>query len=620
MEDEALRLLLIHADKFEYESKEKAVKEPESIPDHAKRGGLQDGLVVFTTVEKGDEASPENTATNAAASIEEVLGWLKTSRVMIYPYAHLSTDLAGREPAISTLKILEQKLAEKGYEVSRAPFGWYKSFTISAKGHPLSELSRTVTPQQQARKAPALPSEYMVMDVKGDIHSPETFRYGPGMKEFESLVEKEALKKGLTGGEPRYLEYARRFGLEWESYADLGQMRFGPESDMIIQLLSDYANQVIRRIGIPILNVRGTNMFDVDVKPIREHLQLFGSRAYELDVDERTFVLRYAACFQQFSMVKDWTLSYRTLPFGTFEVADSYRMEQSGELLLSFRLRKFLMPDLHIYLKNLNEAIQVGAKVHERIYEEIRKIHREYVSIYNTTRSFFEKNKDLFIEMARVEKKPLLLNFVPEGHYYWVLNVEYNIIDDLDRPREIGTFQIDVGNAQRFDIHYANEKGERVYPVIIHTAVIGGLERYLFALLDSAVRMERQGKKPMLPVWVSPVHARVIPLSKQLVKDGMTILEKLEEAGIRADLDDRDDTLQSRIRDAELSWVPYIIVFGERELKSEKLSVRVREEGKEIKTSVPELVSRIRLETERYPSRALTYPKLLSQRPGYKKN
>jgi len=620
MEDEALRLLLIHADKFEYESKEKAVKEPETLEDHAKKGVLQDGLVVFTTVEKGDEASPENTASNAAASIEEVLGWLKTNRVMIYPYAHLSNDLAGREPAIATLRILQSKLLEKGYEVSRAPFGWYKSFTISAKGHPLSELSRTVTPQQQARKAPALPSEYMIMDEKGDLHSPETFHYGPGMKEFESLVEKEALKKGLTGGEPRYLEYARRFGLEWESYADLGQMRFGPESDLIIQLLSDYANQVIRRIGIPILNVRGTNMFDVDVKPIKEHLELFGSRAYELDVDERTFVLRYAACFQQFSMVKDWTLSYRTLPFGTFEVADSYRMEQSGELLLSFRLRKFLMPDLHIYLKNLNEAIQVGAKVHDRIYEEIRKIHREYVSIYNTTRSFFEKNKDLFIEMARVEKKPLLLNFVPEGHYYWVLNVEYNIIDDLDRPREIGTFQIDVGNAQRFDIHYANEKGEREYPVIIHTAVIGGLERYLFALLDSAVRMERHGKKPMLPVWVSPVHARVIPLSKQLVKDGMTILQKLEEARIRADLDDRDDTLQSRIRDAELSWVPYIVVFGERELRSEKLSVRTREDGKEIKTSLSELVSRIRSETQGYPSRDLTYPKLLSQRPGYKKN
>src|SRR2546427_6193025 len=479
MEDETLRLLLIHADKFEYEAKEKAVKEPESLPDPAKKGTLQDGLVVFCTVEKADEASPDNTATNATASIEEVLGWLKIKRVMIYPYAHLSTDLAGREPAIATLKILEGKLSEKGYEVSRAPFGWYKSFTISAKGHPLSELSRTVTSQHQTRQVSApVKSEYMVMDETGELHSPETFQYGPGMKEFEALVEKEALKKGLTGGEPRFLEYARRFGIEWESYADLGQMRFGPESDMIIQLLSYYANQVIRRIGIPILNVRGTNMFDVDVKPIREHLQLFGSRAYELDVDERTFVLRYAACFQQFSMVKDWTLSYRTLPFGTFEVADSYRLEQSGELLLSFRLRKFLMPDLHIYLKSVGEAIKIGDKIHRTIHAEIRKLNREYVSLYNTTRSFFDANKDSFMELVKVEKKPILLNFVPEELYYWVLNVEYNIIDDLDRPREIATFQIDIGNAKRCDIRYANEKGERVYPVIIHTAVLGGLERY----------------------------------------------------------------------------------------------------------------------------------------------
>src|SRR5260370_40606521 len=99
------------------------------------------------------------------------------------------------------------------------------------------------------------------------------------------------------------------------------------------------------------------------------------------------------------------------------------------------------------------------------------------------------------------------------------------MMDDIDRPREIGTFKIDVGNEQRFDIHYANEKGEREYPVIIHTAVIGGLERYLFALLDSAVRMERQGKKPMLPGWVSPDHERGIPPSKQLSKDGMSLLQ-----------------------------------------------------------------------------------------------
>ena len=615
-----MRLLLVHADRFEYEAREKAVKEPEPLDESHKRGALENGLVVFSTVEKNDEQEPEQIATNAASSIEEVLGWLKTKKVMVYPYAHLSTNLASREPAISILKALEEKLTQKGYEVSRSPFGWYKSFTITAKGHPLSELSRTITVDTKSRQAsPAVKTEYVIMDQEGKLHSPEDFVFGPHDAEFKSLVEKEALKKGLTGGEPHFLDYARRFGIEWESFADVGQMRFGPESNLIMDLLAEYAGQVIRRIGIPILNVKGTNMFDVAIKPIKEHLQLFGSRAYEVKVDERTFVLRYAACFQQFSMVKDWTLSYRTLPFGTFEVADSYRMEQSGELLLSFRLRKFLMPDLHIYLKSVAEAIRIGDKIHRTIYEEIRKLNREYVSLYNTTRSFFEANKDAFMELVKVEKKPILLNFVPEGLYYWVLNVEYNIIDDLDRPREIGTFQIDVGNAKRFGISYADEKGEKQFPVIIHTAVIGGLERYLFTLLDSAVRLERLGRKPMLPVWIAPAQVRIIPVSQQFVKQGMELLGELEKAGIRADLDDRDDTMQSKVRDAELSWIPDTIIYGEKEISAKELSVRSRASSKESKIALTPFLKQFKNEVEGYPTRPLTYPALLSQRPGYKR-
>jgi threonyl-tRNA synthetase len=615
-----MRLLLVHADRFEYEAREKAVKEPEPLDESHKRGALENGLVVFSTVEKNDEQEPEQIATNAASSIEEVLGWLKTKKVMVYPYAHLSTSLASREPAIAILKALEEKLAQKGYEVSRSPFGWYKSFTITAKGHPLSELSRTITVDTKSRQAaPTVKTEYVIMDQAGKLHSPEDFVFGPHDAEFKSLVEKEALKRGLTGGEPHFLDYARRFGIEWESFADVGQMRFGPEANLIMDLLAEYAGQVIRRIGIPILNVKGTNMFDVAVKPIKEHLQLFGSRAYEVKVDERTFVLRYAACFQQFSMVKDWTLSYKTLPFGTFEVADSYRMEQSGELLLSFRLRKFLMPDLHIYLKSVAEAIRIGDKIHRTIYEEIRKLNREYVSLYNTTRSFFEANKDSFMELVKVEKKPILLSFVPEGLYYWVLNVEYNIIDDLNRPREIGTFQIDVGNAKRFGIAYTDEKGEKQFPVIIHTAVIGGLERYLFTLLDSAVRLERQGKKPMLPIWISPVQVRIIPVARQFVKQGMQLLETLEKAGIRADLDDRDDTMQSKVRDAELSWIPYTIIYGEKEIETKELSIRSRADSKESKLALAAFLKRIKAEIEGYPTKSLTYPILLSQRPGYKR-
>ena len=616
-----MRLLLVHADKFEYEAREKAVKVPEPLDDSRKKGTLEDGLIVFCTVEKVDEQAPERVITNASNSIEEVLGWLKAKKVMIYPYAHLSTSLASRDPAINILKGLEKELLTKGYEVKRSPFGWYKSFTMTAKGHPLSELSRTISIDEQSESKMGAPmkTEYMVMDMDGSLHSPQDFEYGPGMDEFQSLVEKEALKKGLTGGQPKFLDYARRFGIEWEPYADVGQMRFGPEASLMLELLSDYANQVVRRIGIPILNVKGTNMFDVSIEPIKQHLQLFGSRAYEVKVDERTFVLRYAACFQQFSMVKDWTLSYRTLPFGTFEIADSYRLEQSGELLLSFRLRKFLMPDLHIYLRSVDEAIDTGRKVHDRIYEEIRKLDREYVSLYNTTRSFYNAHKDVFVELAAVERKPILINFVPEGHYYWVLNVEYNIIDDLDRPREIGTFQIDIGNAKRFGISYDDEKGQKQFPVIIHTAVLGGLERYLFTLLDSAIRMEKNGRKPMLPIWISPIQARVIPVGQQFMEEAKKLVERLQDSGMRTDLDERDDTVQSRVREAELSWVPYILIYGGKEVKSDRLSLRSREDGKDHMMSLEELVNLVRSKTAGYPYRELNLPELLSQRPGYKR-
>ena len=281
-----MRLLLVHADKFEYEAREKAVKVPEPLDDSRKKGTLEDGLIVFCTVEKGDEQAPERVITNASNSIEEVLGWLKAKKVMIYPYAHLSTSLASRDPAINILKGLEKELLTKGYEVKRSPFGWYKSFTMTAKGHPLSELSRTISIDEQSESKTGAPmkTEYMVMDMDGSLHSPQDFVYRQGMDEFQSLVEKEALKKGLTGGQPKFLDYARRFGIEWEPYADVGQMRFGPEASLMLDLLSDYANQVVRRIGIPILNVKGTNMFDVSIEPIKQHLQLFGSRAYEVKV------------------------------------------------------------------------------------------------------------------------------------------------------------------------------------------------------------------------------------------------------------------------------------------------------------------------------------------------
>src|SRR5208337_505468 len=164
------------------------------------------------------------------------------------------------------------------------------------------------------------------------------------------------------GGTPKYLEYCKKFGIEWENFSDHGHMRYSPEGVMIFDLISQYSWEAVN-----------------------EHADLFGSRLYRLEAENKSLVMRYAACHQQFSAVRNWSLSYRHLPFGTFEVADAYRLEQSGELLLSFRVRKLHMPDCHIYCKNIKEAMEVTLKLHEVIYQEIGKLGRDYVSVYNIT-------------------------------------------------------------------------------------------------------------------------------------------------------------------------------------------------------------------------------------------
>ena len=613
-----MRVLFIHADHFEYEVRDKAVKIPEEISDAQRKAAMDEALVAFCTIEKEDEKNPELIITRATENVRNVADQVHAKNIILYPYAHLSSSLGSRDPAIQILKGMEKNLANQGYNVKRSPFGWYKSFVIRCKGHPLSELSRSITIEEEKTKAATIEMVYKIMDVDGKLYTPDKYMKNLGRDDFKSLVEKEALKQGLLGGQPKFLDYCKKFGIEWEPFSDVGHMRYGPEATLMFDLVAEYSWMVAKSLAVPIFQVRGTNMFNLAERPVREHAKLFGSKLYEVKVDEKEFVLRYAACHQQFSMVKDWSLSYKQIPFGTFEVADSYRLEQSGELLLCFRVRKMHMPDLHIYCKNLDDSMKTSFKVHEKIYEEIRKLNREYVSIYNTTRNFYDKNIEFFRKLIEVERKPILLGFVPDNIYYWVLNIEYNIIDELDRPREIGTIQIDVGNAERFGISYVDENGSRKYPPIIHTALIGTVERYIYTLLDQAALDEKKGKKPSIPVWISPTQVRVIPVAKEHLDYASRVADDLEKVNIRVDVDDRDESVPKKVRSAEIAWISYVVVVGEKEIENNVVSVRTRFDKSQKTIQVEELRNEVLKQMKGYPVHASTLPRMLSARPGYK--
>ena len=615
-----MRLLLIHAEEFSFKVREKALKEAEPIKDN-EQGSGKNVLVVFTTIEKND-IPDENYLNKVIDDIIDVFRKVNASMIMLYPYAHLSSNLAKPTQAIEIFNKMYNILKMKVSNVMKAPFGYYKEFTLKCYGHPLSELSRSYTPEIVKKEIPEEKIEkkdyYIVLTPEGKLLTIDEFLRINRIEELNILIEKEVLKKELPGGEePKYLDYCKKFGFEWESLSDIGHMRYGPEATIMFELVEEYSWIVATSLGIPVFKVRGTNMFRLSSKAINEHAKLFGERLYTIETEDDVFILRYAACFQQFAMVKDWVISYRDLPFGVFEIADSYRFEQPGETVLCFRLRKFHMPDLHVFTRDIKEAKEIAIRIHEKIFNEIHKIERDYVGLYNVTEDLLNNHRDFLIKLAKIEGKPIVLHVLPEQKYYWIINIEYNIIDELRRPREIATLQIDIGNAQRFGIKYRDEKGETKYPVIIHTAIIGSIERYIFAILDKAAIDERNGKIPKLPTWLCPIQVRLIPVKNEYLNYCEKIANKLEEYWIRVDIDDRNESVSKKIREAEKSWIPYIVVVGEKELKTGKLSVRIRGIGiKEM--TIEELVNTIENELKEYPKKKLTIPRRLSQRPIYK--
>ncbi len=608
-----MRALYIHADSMEFESK-KRTPVAEEIPESAHKGRMEEVLVIFITVEKEDEDRIVQIATEASADILDAMKQVGAERIMLYPYAHLSNSLGKPKASISILELIQQMITAKGAEVMRAPFGWYKSFDIKCKGHPLSELSRDFKGKEIAEK-PKGEDKYFVLEENGKEISIEDFRNGSEC--MMQMIAKEALgKEAEAVGEPEYLRLCKKFGMQWESMSDVGHMSFSPPGAMMFDLIADYATQIVNNSGLNVYNVKGTNMFSLDEPAVKEHADLFGDRLYTVDTGKKSFILRYAACHQQFAMIRNWNISYKQMPFGAFEVADSYRLEQSGETMLCFRTRRLNMPDFHVMCRDVPEAQDEFEVLDGKIYGEVEAVGRDYDMLVNfSSMKAYEDNKDLILNICRKHKRPALIHIYPEGiNYYWTVNIEYHLLDQMKRPREIGTVQIDVGNAARFGITYSDENGEKQYPVILHCAVIGSIERWLYTLLDTAVAIERSGRPGYLETWITPDQVRLMPVSEFHTADAAKIMNEISSAGVRVSLDDTDATVGKKVRRAKQDWCSYAAVIGDEEAKSGRMKVFVRSENKDIEMTVDELVERIKKESEGKPFRPLYLPAELSKR------
>ncbi|WP_202318419.1 threonine--tRNA ligase [Archaeoglobus neptunius] len=619
-----MKLLLIHADYMEYEVKKKTKV---AEPFEGKGERVEEVLVVFTSVEKGDN---EDVVKKAADAIREVAEKVNAERIMIYPYAHLSSNLADAETAVDLLKKLEIELSD--FEVHRSPFGWYKSFRISCKGHPLSELSREIGGEAEAEITKALKDEeekvvsyWYILTPDRQLVEVERFDF-TGYEKLKKFVNYEISKRRAVDAVPPHVEYMKRLEIaDYEPASDSGHIRYYPKGRLIKTLLEQFITR--KCIDYGAMEVETPIMYDRNHPTLRRYLERFPARQYIIKGDKREFFLRFAACFGQFLMLSNSTITYRNLPLKIYELTRySFRKEQRGELVGLRRLRAFTMPDMHTVAKDMKQAMDEFFNQYRLSVEVLREIGidpEDYEVAVRVTRDFYEENRDFVHGLVEVLNKPILIEMWDHRFFYFVLKFEFNFVDALDKASALSTVQIDVENAERYGITYVDADGGEKHPYILHCSVSGAVERVMYALLEKAKYMLDEGKLPMLPVWLSPTQVRIVPVSERFLEYALKIAEELEGAEIRVDVDDRKETLNKKIRDAQTEWIPYIVVIGDREVESGKLTVTVREEStqkvqKKVEMTVEELVERIKKECEGRPYMPLPMPKLLSTRPSFR--
>jgi len=620
-----MRILQLHSNFIEYEVVEKEIalaEDPEK-----KRDRLEELAVLFTAVEEGDNADIARKAMeNTKASLDK----LKVNRILIYPYAHLSNNLAKPADALKVIKEMEKIGKELGFETYRTPFGWCKKFSVSIKGHPLAEHLRIVSSESveeevvcEALEAEEkLKSFWYILQPDGEMIPVEEFRFR-GCKGLEKLCKYEIKKVRAVQQVPPHVPLMKRLEIaDYEPGSDPGNLRWYPKGRLMKSLIEQYVTEKVIDYGA--MEVETPIMYDIQHPAIAHYLQRFPARQYLLCSDKRDFFLRFSACFGQFLMVHDAQFSYRQLPLRIYELTKySFRREKSGELTGLRRLRGFTMPDCHALVADLEQAKEeflVRFKLSMEILENGLELSKEsdYELAIRVTKEFYEENKDFVLSLVKLFGKPVLLEMWEERFFYFVLKWEFNFVDNLNKASALSTDQIDIENAKHYDMTYIDENSEKQYPLVLHCSPSGAIERDVYALLEKAHRESLKGKAPIFPLWLAPTQVRIVPVSERFLDDTEKLMKQIESSSIRVDVDDRPLSLGKKVRAAEKEWVNYVIVVGEKEVGSDVLPVRDRKAGKKARNmKLQELMNEIKAETADKPFKPLALPKLLSKRPQF---
>ncbi|MHA7733800.1 threonine--tRNA ligase [Nitrosopumilus sp. S6] len=617
-----MRILQLHCDSIEYTPTKKEIKSAEDI-ENPQTQRLEEIVVAFVAIEDGDDSS---VAKNAISQIKNSMEKIGCKKLLLYPYAHLSSNLAKPSTAMSLLNEMESEASD--LEVSHSPFGWTKSYKIQVKGHPLAESSKVVTKDSATKDDDEITSDalkgestirsyWKIMSPDGTMTNIGDFDFS-NHKKLEVLAKYESAKQRQVDEPPPHVALMKKLAIaDYEPASDSGNMRFFPNGRLIKSLIERYVTDRVKEYGG--CEVETPIMYDSEHPSMVSYFNRFPARQYNIDSEGKKLFLRFAACFGQFLMANQFQMSYKNLPYKLYELTRySFRREQSGELVGLRRLRAFTMPDCHAFCKDIPQAvdeIKVRFDLSQSVLKELGITESDYEMAIRFTEDFYNENKSSIEELVKKHGRPVLVEMWKEKFFYFVLKWEFNFIDNLGKASALSTDQIDVENGDRYGIEFVDENNTTQHPIILHNSPSGAIERIIYALLEKAAYDSKKGKKPQFPLWLAPTQVRIIPLKEEFYKFCNNLFDKISAQNVRVDIDDRNESIGKRIREAEKEWIQYILVIGEKEAGSENLSIRDRQTGDVREVSFNDFMNEINQQTSGKPFTGLNQSSHLSKRP-----
>jgi threonyl-tRNA synthetase len=642
-----MRVLQLHAEFFEYEPVTREIEEEFADQDVSRdKVRFQDLVVTLVAVEEGDDIAIVKLA---AHDIKRYMQGIKNNKLLIYPYSHLSSNLASPQHALEIMNMMKEETMKEDIEVNRAPFGWTKSFSVKVKAHPLAEnfrtydkssitkysdiengsLSKTALNNSGTGVSSALSAEdslrsqWFVLKPDGNMIPLKEYKYSSNQSNLKSLISYEIEKRRAVDEIPPHVKLMRKLAIaDYEPASDSGNMRFYPKGRLIKSLIEQYVTKMVSDYGG--IEIETPIMYDSKHPSLESYFNRFPARQYNIATDHgKHYFLRFAACFGQFLMAKDLLISYKNLPLRLYELTRySFRREKTGEVVGLKRLRAFSMPDCHAFCRDMKEAKSELLKRFDLSTTVLNDLgistSGDIEMAIRFTETCLQENKDMIIELARKFDRPVLVELWKERFFYFILKWEFNFIDNQGKASALSTDQIDIENSKRYNITFVDEAGSRKYPVILHNSPSGAIERVIYALLEKAAKSSKTGDKPTLPLWLSPTQMRLIPVTSNHTAYCKEIADALSKRYIRVDLDDRDESVGKKIRDAEMEWINYIVVIGDTEVVEAKFQIRDRlNPNKRRNMTIDGLADEITNKTADKPYLPLNLPMLLSKRPQF---